>query len=66
MADVWIVNASPLIVLGKAGCLSLLEDLAGVLIIPAAVAAEVLSGPASDPAANWLRTLGASHVAPAV
>jgi predicted nucleic acid-binding protein len=64
VADVWIVNASPLIVLGKAGCLSLLEDLADVLIIPAAVAIEVRSGPMHDPAADWLRTSGASHVAP--
>ena len=41
MTKVWVVNSSPLIVLGKAGCLELLPMLAGVLVVPAAVVREV-------------------------
>lgn len=37
----WVVNSSPLIVLGKAGCLDLLPRLAGLLVVPAAVVREV-------------------------
>ena len=37
----WVVNSSPLIVLGKAGCVDLLPRLAGVLIVPATVVREV-------------------------
>ena len=36
-----VVNSSPLIVLGKAGCLDLLSRLAGLLVVPAAVIREV-------------------------
>ena len=50
---VWIVNASPLILLGKIGRLEILEELAPALAIPAAVASEVLAGPADDPAGIW-------------
>lgn len=52
---VWIVNASPLILLGKIGRLEVLEELAPSLAIPAAVASEVLAGPADDPARIWCR-----------
>ncbi len=37
----WVVNSSPLIVLGKAGLLELLAELAGSLIVPMAVFHEV-------------------------
>ena len=66
MADIWVVNASPLIVLGKAGCLPLLERLARTVIVPAAVAVEVKAGPPGDPAAAWLSTEGAGCIAPAI
>ena len=48
MSDVWVVNASPLIVLAKAGLEDLLTELSGELIVPQAVAEEVLAGPKSD------------------
>lgn len=41
----WIVNASPLILLGKIGRLDLLEALAPTFIVPTAVASEILDGP---------------------
>jgi predicted nucleic acid-binding protein len=37
----WVVDASPLILLGKAGCLDLLDALADLMVIPQAVADEV-------------------------
>jgi predicted nucleic acid-binding protein len=54
----WVVNASPLIVLGKVGLLTLLPRLAAALIIPASVAQEIEAGPSHDPARNWLAQEG--------
>jgi predicted nucleic acid-binding protein len=51
----WVVNASPLIILGKIGQLSLLPQLAEALVIPTAVASEVEAGRADDPAQQWLK-----------
>jgi predicted nucleic acid-binding protein len=50
VSEVWIINASPVIVLAKVGLLPLLKELADELVLPDAVAAEVLAGPESDPA----------------
>ena len=44
----WVLNASPLILLGKAGHIGLLEALCSEMVIPAAVAAEVRAGPRRD------------------
>jgi predicted nucleic acid-binding protein len=52
--DVWVVNASPLIVLAKVGYLHLLERLAVEILIPRAVANEVFAGPADDDARKAL------------
>jgi len=52
--EVWVANASPVIVLTKAGHLQLLNELAGELVLPDAVVAEVLAGPESDPARQAL------------
>lgn len=41
MDSPWVVNSSPLIVLGKAGLLELLPRLAGMLVVPSAVVREV-------------------------
>ena len=54
MTNVWVVNAAPLIFLGKIGHLDLLERLAGNVMIPSGVAREVRRGPPSDPARQWL------------
>jgi predicted nucleic acid-binding protein len=50
----WVVNASPLILLGKIGRIDLLPALANVLRIPSGVAREVASGDPSDPARCWI------------
>lgn len=56
MPEVWVANASPVIVLAKVGHLHLLNDLADELLLPGAVVAEVLAGPESDPARQALET----------
>lgn len=50
MAELWVVNASPLITLAKAGQLVLLQGDERRLVIPKAVREEVANGPADDPA----------------
>jgi predicted nucleic acid-binding protein len=58
----WIVNASPIIVLARMGQVDLLRRLPTVLIIPAAVAAEVEAGPADDPGRIWLAGPGRTAI----
>lgn len=60
----WVVNASPLICLGKIGRLDLFSALADEVVIPAGVANEVGRGPASDAARAWLEAEGAQYLRP--
>lgn len=53
MTERWVLNASPLILLGKAEQLNWLRRM-GRVTIPRAVAQEVEAGPADDPARQWL------------
>ena len=64
MADIWIVDASPLIVLAKIGQARLLEKLANQLLIPEAVVTEVLDGPPEDPARILLESEFGNRAAP--
>lgn len=50
----WIINASPLILLGKINRLDLLSQLPPFLIIPRSVSKEISAGPDADPAKKWL------------
>lgn len=50
MGKIWVVNASPVITLAKAGYLDLLTALASEVLLPDAVVSEILAGPATDPA----------------
>lgn len=55
MSEIWVVNASPLIVLAKVGRLDVLEGMARILV-PAAVRAEILAGPVDDLARQALES----------
>lgn len=46
--ETWVINASPLILLGKLGRIDLLEQLAKQIMVPQAVLCEVASGGAAD------------------
>ena len=48
MKETWVVNASPLISLAKIGRLDLLRAAEREILIPEAVAQEILAGPAGD------------------
>jgi predicted nucleic acid-binding protein len=48
MTERWVLNASPLIVLAIAGFEDLIRQLADEVIVPRAVAREILAGPADD------------------
>ena len=45
----WVVNASPLIVLGRINHLFLLQHLAEEIVVPAGVVNEIARGPEDDP-----------------
>ncbi len=62
--SVWVVNASPLILLGKIARLSLLAELAERVVIPHEVALEIEAGPVTDPARQWLAVEGRRFAAP--
>jgi predicted nucleic acid-binding protein len=49
-----VLNASPLIILARAGYLDLLVKLVSPVVIPRAVATEINAGPAEDPAVGFL------------
>ncbi len=57
-----VLNASPLIVLGKVGLLHLLSSLADEAVIPGGVCEEILAGRPGDPAREWLKGPGKAFV----
>ncbi len=59
---VWVVNASPLILLGKIDQLHLLAALADQVVIPHEVAIEIGAGPTDDPARLWLDLEGQTYM----
>jgi predicted nucleic acid-binding protein len=48
IAETWVINASPLILLGKLGRIDLLEQLAKQIMVPQAVLLEIAAGGAVD------------------
>ena len=58
----WVVNASPVILLGKVGHLGLLEALCAQLIVPAAVVTEVCAEPHRDAGQDWLQGQARAYV----
>jgi len=62
LGRVWVVNASPLILLGRIGQIELLQKLCTELIIPAGVAQEIEQGTAEDTARIWVQEHGHTNV----
>ena len=65
--EIWILNASPIIVLAKAGHLALLDATPAQILIPRQVASEITAGPPGDPAraaleSGWGRIVTCSRV----
>ena len=63
MPDIWVVNASPLIVLAKNGREGWLLELPDAAVVREPVAREVLNGPEDDPARRCIAS-GHFPVAP--
>ena len=57
-----VLDASPLIVLGKVGLIHLLSSLAEEVVIPEGVSQEILAGSLGDPAREWLKAQGKAFV----
>jgi len=67
VTDLWITNSSPVITLAKVGQLRLLDELAETILMPDAVAAEILAGPPLDEArvsvsAGWAQRASPIHI----
>ena len=60
----WVVNASPLILLGKIDHISLLTLLTDELVIPRSVVDELREGEETDVARGWVATTGAKLIRP--
>jgi len=58
----WVVNASPVILLGEIGYLNLLTELSRTLVIPEAVGVEIHAGPQEDVAQRWLEAEGHAYL----
>jgi hypothetical protein len=56
MAERWVLNASPLILLAKINHQHLITKLASDVVIPEAVTIEINAGPIDDPARLFLNT----------
>jgi predicted nucleic acid-binding protein len=50
VSEIWVANASPIIVLAKIARADLLTNLSRELLIPQAVVDEIVAGPSDDPA----------------
>ena len=65
-SEPWIANASPLILLGKAGLTDLLVRLAGTVLVPAAVSGEISAGPDGGRIVEILKREKRVHFHPSV
>jgi hypothetical protein len=54
VSEVWVANASPIIVLAKAGYLDLITNLSREVLLPQAVVDEIIAGPPTDPARQFI------------
>jgi predicted nucleic acid-binding protein len=66
VSEAWVINASPVILLAKAGLIKHLSTLANPLVIPEPVVAEINLHREEDAAVEWLRHEGQEFVQPAV
>lgn len=58
----WVLDASPLITLGKVSQIALIRRMTSDLVIPEGVVGEVDQGPADDQAKKWIHEGGACLV----
>ena len=72
MVSLWVVNASPIILLAKVGLVDVLQRLGAPVVIPAAAVQEIQRGAPTDPGiqalaqASWLATVDPPSISNAV
>jgi predicted nucleic acid-binding protein len=66
VAESWVINASPTILLAKAGLMELIPKLTTRFVIPQPVVEEILNVRGKDAAAKWLQQSGKQFIQPAV
>jgi predicted nucleic acid-binding protein len=66
VSESWVINASPVILLAKAGLMERVTSLVGTLVIPEPVVTEILAGQDHDAAARWLKEAGERFIRPVV
>ena len=66
MAESWVINASPTILLAKAGLIALVPKLTAEFVIPQPVVSEILNVHTQDAATVWLSQSGKQFIRPAV
>jgi uncharacterized protein len=66
VAESWVINASPVILLAQAGLISHVPEIADPLVIPEPVAAEIRQSRTIDSAIAWLNQDGKPHISPPV
>jgi predicted nucleic acid-binding protein len=64
VADHWVINASPFILLAKAEVIQFLPSLCQSLVVPAGVVSEVQNAHISDVGKSWLEAEGKQFVRP--
>lgn len=62
MSKRFVIDAGPLIALGKISQIGLIEGLCSELVVPSGVAHEVAQGPGHDPARIWLEHDGRERI----
>ena len=66
MSKSWVINASPVILLAKAGLIGRVPSLTETFVIPEPVVQEIVGVHGEDAAARWLREAGKPFIRPAV
>jgi len=64
VADHWVINASPIILLAKAEVIQFLPKLCDTLVVPGGVLGEVHNVRISDAGKSWLETEGSKFIHP--
>lgn len=64
MADRWVINASPIILLAKAGIINFLPALCEELVVPNGVVGEVDTAHFTDEGKKWLEGEGRKYIRP--
>ena len=65
MSESWVINASPVLLLAKAGLIEHVPSLAAEFVVPQPVVEEILKI-RGDAAARWLNDAGKQFIRPAV